>query len=348
MNANDVRGRNLRRLGGLALLIAAMAACEDSDLLAPSDGQIIMRASPAEVVIDVDAGETEGSTAITAQVFDAEGFPLEGVSVTFSTDAGDLAADAALETDENGVAATTLTFTIDDPQTANVTAFSATLSQTVGVGWTVVIGNQPPLADIEASPASAQAKNKSVTFDGNGSTDPDGDSLTCYKWTVQGTVDGTTVLQGQTRSVITRTFTQEQDVTVTLFVSDDPDVFNDCAASDPPIDDSRLSPGSAVLSNYPIVCDLSAPTADAGSGNQTASLSSNGGTITLNLDGSGSSEPDNSIVEYRWTCGDATPAKFGEQQTCTYTSVGTYQIQLRVTNECNQTDVDTFNLTVVN
>lgn len=329
-------------------LVLFMVACEDSDLLAPSTGQIILRATPSQVIIDVAGGASEGATTVSAQIFDEGGFPLEGISVTFSTDAGTLADLNAVETDENGIARTTLTFTINDPTVATVSAFSATLSDAISIGWTVIAGNQQPFADIEVDPSNQQAKGLSVTFDGNGSTDPDGDSLTCFKWTVQGAAFGTQVFQGQTRSVITVIFPNEDSITTTLFVSDDPDVFSDCGASDPPIDDSRLSPGSAVVSNYPIVCDITRPVADAGSGNQTASLASNGGTVNVTADGTGSTEPDNSIVEYRWTCGDATPAKFGANQTCSYTSTGSYRVELRVTNECGQTDTDFFTVTIVN
>jgi glucose/arabinose dehydrogenase/PKD repeat protein len=71
--------------------------------------------------------------------------------------------------------------------------------------------NEDPVADIKASPTFGELP-LTVSFDGRGSEDPDGDSLT-YKWDFG---DGTS----STRSRFDKTYTQKREYRVTLTVSD--------------------------------------------------------------------------------------------------------------------------------
>jgi len=81
------------------------------------------------------------------------------------------------------------------------------------------------------------------------------------------------------------------------------------------------------------------PIADAGS-DQTAIV---GETVTF--DGSGSSDPDGSIVSYDWDFGDSV-TETGGITTHSYSSGGTYEVTLMVTDDDEATDTDTTIVTV--
>jgi len=81
------------------------------------------------------------------------------------------------------------------------------------------------------------------------------------------------------------------------------------------------------------------PIADAGS-DQTAIV---GETVTF--DGSGSSDPDGSIVSYDWDFGDSV-TETGGITTHSYSSGGTYEVTLMVTDDDEATDTDTMIVTV--
>jgi hypothetical protein len=81
--------------------------------------------------------------------------------------------------------------------------------------------------------------------------------------------------------------------------------------------------------NIPPVADIGGPY----TGNE-------GSPITFN--GSGSYDPDGTIVDYSWDFGDGSPAVNGTATpTHTYTSAGTYTVTLNVTDDSGAIDTDT-------
>ena len=85
------------------------------------------------------------------------------------------------------------------------------------------------------------------------------------------------------------------------------------------------------------------PTADAGS-DQNLTLASGESTITVSLNGSGSSDPDGTISSYVWT-GNPNPADV--QAPSVTLSAGSYQFSLVVTdNDGGSSSADTVNVTV--
>lgn len=350
-----------------ALLLAANLSCEDTGVNAPSTGSIVVTANPGTLVLDPPNGVTSGKTLISARVFDADGNTISGINVNFSTTAGRLASSAndcaggicartgesctvpadcppvagvSVLTDSNGVSNDTLTLSENDPMTAEVTAYSATLSNMVEVTVTevgvspppeaVAFPNPPGLVDQcqFADPLCQQEVNKSVLLDGSDST-PAG-SITCYQWAIDSSDDANDeIVQGSNLESFFRTYTTAQSLSVILRVSDDP-------AAEAPCD--TLTPvGQALFGDsasfvYEIVCANNPPVADAGA-NKTAFLGG-AGSVSVSLSGSLSSDSDGVIDQYTWDCGGPNaPLPLAGDPTgamCSYNSQGVYTATLTV------------------
>ncbi len=174
--------------------------------------------------------------------------------------------------------------------------------------------NDPPVADAGADQSVSDADGtgfETVTLDGSASFDADG-VISSYKW-----MEGQVVLG--TAAVVSRDFSAGTH-TVTLTVTDDQD---DSASDDVVI----------------IVNANQSPTAEAGP-DRNGSVGQ-----TLNFDGSGSSDPDGSIVSYHWDFGDSSSGT-GVGVTHTYAAVGTYTVILTVTDNGGLTGQDSATVTV--
>lgn len=256
----------------VALAAALLIGCEDSAVIAPSDGRIIVTASPQTVGLDPDGGIDSATSTIVARVYDGSGYPLQNVGVTFSSTAGQLQsanncfngstctitgsacqldsdceqniAPLIVRTDVGGNAVDVLNVRESDPATITVTAFSSTLSETVEVDKTIAGQNEPPLAAVFAVPPGSsvdcsgggvqcQAQvGDQVRFDGTDSSDDVG--ITCYKWVVNSNVTGEDKwYQGPLASAITPSFDVEQTLDVFLLVSDNSD-SSFCTPCQPP------------------------------------------------------------------------------------------------------------------
>ena len=180
----------------------------------------------------------------------------------------------------------TFTLTVDDGNGGSDT-------DTVDITVDDVAANQPPTA--EAGNTQTVNEGVTVTLDGSGSTDPDNDSLS-YSWESDSTP--TITLTGPAP-----TFTAPEvgasgsTITFTLTVSDG-NGGSDTDTVDITVDD--------VAANQP-------PTAEAGN-TQTVNEG-----VTVTLDGSDSSDPDNDTLTYSWTS-DSTPAIALTGQAPTFTA----------------------------
>jgi len=170
--------------------------------------------------------------------------------------------------------------------------------------------NERPVAD--AGGPYSGTEDQDVTFNGSGSYDPDGDTLT-YRWDFG---DGST---GAGVSP-THTYSAGGTYTVTLVVNDGKV-------------DSEPDKTTATIAevNDP-------PVADAGP-DQTAAV---GEMITF--DGSASYD-DGAITSYEWTFGDGTTV-YGDQPNHAYSSSGTYTVTLTVKDEVGLEDTDEAIVTV--
>ncbi|MGI8800931.1 MAG: PKD domain-containing protein, partial [Solirubrobacteraceae bacterium] len=175
------------------------------------------------------------------------------------------------------------TFSADGPYTVALTIFAAD-GTSIGAARTVTV-DEPPIAAYTPSTYSP-AVGQTVSFDGSASSDPDG-SIAAYRW-VWG--DGTPDGSGRAP---THVFTATGVRSVGLYVTD--------------------SDGGTAAVGHGITVKASAdesPTA--------AYAPSTYGPVvgqTVSFDGSASSDPDGSIVAYRWVWGDGTPDGSGRAPT---------------------------------
>jgi PKD repeat protein len=174
-------------------------------------------------------------------------------------------------------------------------------------------GNNPPIAD--AGYDLKGTKYQAMEFDASGSYDPDGDPLQ-YKWDF-GDGNSTGWLDQNNKS---HSYYQLGIYTVTLTVSD-----GSLTDSDTCIVDISTSGGS----NNP-------PVADAGP-DQNATVDQ-----TVYFDGSGSYDPDNDPLQYKWDFGDGTTTGWTNLSTPNhvYNSQGNYTVKLTVSDGA-LTDDDT-------
>ena len=204
----------------------------------------------------------------------------------------------------------TITFqlTVDDQQ-------GRTDTDEVNVGL-----NQPPVAD--AGPDQDASQGDTVTLDGTGSTDPEGDPLQ-YSW-IQTAGPAVTLTGANTA---TPTFTAPAGpatITFELTVTDDEGLTDTDA----------------------VEIDLNGtPTADAGPDQDVDA----GDTVTL--DGTGSTDPDGDTLTYSWvrTSGPAVTLTGASTASPTFTAPAgpaTITFELTVTDGSGETDTDTVVVTV--
>ncbi|MGN6607604.1 MAG: PKD domain-containing protein [Jatrophihabitans sp.] len=171
-----------------------------------------------------------------------------------------------------------------------------------------VPANQPPTASFTATPT-----NLSVAFDGSASSDPDG-SVVGYSWDFG---DGSAGASAVTPS---HTYANAGTYHVTLTVTDNGGAQNsttqDVTVTLPP--------------NQP----------------PTASFTSKVSQLAATFDGSGSSDPDGTVVSYAWDYGDNSPAGSGVTSQHLYAAPGTYTVTLTVTDNRGGTGTTVHTVTV--
>ncbi len=172
-------------------------------------------------------------------------------------------------------------------------------------------GNQPPVANAGADQTALVGET--VSFDGSGSFDPDG-TIVSYAWDFGDGATGT----GETT---THAYSTAGTYTVTLTVTDDEGATGTDTAS-------------------VIVTALNEPPVANAGPDQTALVDE-----TVSFDGSGSYDPDGTIVSYAWDFGDGTTGT-GETTTHAYSTAGIYTVTLTVTDDGGATGTDTALITV--
>ena len=172
--------------------------------------------------------------------------------------------------------------------------------------------NEPPIADA-GGPYSTEA-GQTITFDGSGSYDPDG-NIDFYRWNFG---DGTSEILAESPDHIYST-SGTYEVTLTVIDND--------GATDTDI--ANIAIGDYVNKK---------PTANPG-----GPYSSNTSEL-VNFDGSDSYDSDGTITNYAWTFGDNTTG-YGMETTHAYSKAGTYLVGLTVTDDEGDTDAES---TIIN
>ncbi len=183
--------------------------------------------------------------------------------------------------------------------TLTVVDDSGTSSNTSSASALIVV-NAPPVA--KAGPDQLVTSSE-VSFDGTGSSDPDG-AIASYAWDFG---DGTTGSGPKPTHVYRKSGAYLVQLTVT--------------------DDSGTIRNSASDTLHVLVNQ--APVADAG----PDQLAAPGQVLTF--DGSASQDPDGDIVAWSWSFGDGTSAD-GQRVRHSYAKSGVYQVQLTVRDNTGQ------------
>ncbi len=185
------------------------------------------------------------------------------------------------------------------------------------------VSNTAPIANA-GGPYSGQ-KNSNITVTGAASNDPDG-SIVLYQWDCNAS-NGISFTTGSTSPTLNCVYSAIGSYTVTLQVTDD-----DGATS--------TDTATVTVANADPIANPGGPYSSV---QNTA--------VTLN--GSLSTDPDGSIVSYRWDCDSSnglsySPATGSPVFSCTYTAVGNYTVTLLVTDDDGATDTGTTTVAVTN
>ncbi|AQL42404.1 hypothetical protein BV210_06610 [Halorientalis sp. IM1011] len=269
------------------------------------------------------ADTSSGGSANTAPTADADASSTTvsaGDTVTFNG-SGSIDPDGSIESYEwdfgDGSTATgqQVTHTYDDSgaYTARLTVTDNNGTSTIDSVTIVVEGNDPPMSSPTASSTTVEP-GQSVTFDGSGSSDPDG-TIESYEWDFG---DGSTATGQQ----VTHTYSEDGNYAATLSVTDD---------------DGATSSNSVTVTVQ-------------GSDSLIASASGSPSEVmagdTVTFDGSNSVASNGTITSYEWDFGDGTNAT-GQQVSHTYDTAGEYTATLTVTADDGDTATDTVTTTVV-
>lgn len=288
---------NLEEIGANAQpgwCVTGTAGCNNNGFTPPSSIALLDPA-PANQVPAADPGGPYSATAGTAVTLDGSGSTdPDGTIASYAWNFGNGSSGSGVSPSVTYAGAGTFTITLTVTDDAGATSPPATTSVTVSVG------QQPPLASA-GGPYSASV-GVPIVLDGTGSQDPDG-SIVSYAWNFG---DGNS---GSGPSP-THAYSTAGSFTVTLTVTDNDNLADSATATVNVSDGSGMQP----------------PVADAG-GPYAGTTG-----FPIPFDGSGSSDPDGSIVSLDWTFGDGGSGS-GLQPMHAYVAAGTYVVTLTVTDD---------------
>jgi PKD repeat protein len=279
------------------LFNVTLTVTDDDGLTDSAATNATIEAAPLPPTADPD-GPYSGTVG-TAVVFDGSGSAdPDGSIVTYAWDFGDGGTGTGVSPSHTYVVAGSYAVSLT---VTDDDGLSDTAATTANIAETPM---EPPVADpngpYSGTPGSA------VVFDGSGSVDPDG-SIVAYDWDFGDGGTGTGVSPSHT-------YAAAGVYTVSLTVTDD-DGQTDTAATTANIAETPMEPP---------VADPNGP------------YSGTVGTAVV-FDGSGSADPDGSIVTYAWDFGDGGTGT-GVSPSHTYAAAGVYTVSLTVTDDDGLSD----------
>ncbi|MFW5776244.1 MAG: PKD domain-containing protein [Spirochaetota bacterium] len=286
------------------MVVSALVGCPSPTSSGPDDG-------PAALpeVADLQAAGVVESVVLTWT--DPAGADYNRILVTWTPE-GITATEVTKGTERfaaTGLAnGTEYTFTVrtadsDGNQSSGVTATATPSAANPAV---------PPVAQISRSPEGDVVVGEPVSFDGSGSSDPDGE-IVAYAWDFG---DGAT----STDESPQHTYTTAGSFIVSLTVTDDDDNTNEASIA--------LEANVVVAGNEsPVAAMLYTP-----------EIPNIGETVEFN--GTESDDTDGTIDSYEWSFGDGTTAT-GVDVSHDYSSSGAFTVRLIVTDDEGATDIAT-------
>ncbi len=268
-----------------------LTVTDESNLSASVSQEIVVVDAPAEPTADIEVDFSSGTAPLAVNFNASNSNDPDGSIVQYDWDF----ADGTTGTGE------TLSHVFTEGGFYSVSLLVTDNSgMTAQAEITIVVDSPlPPTATITADPTEGLAPLP-VSFDGSGSTDPDG-SIVTYSWDLG---DGTT----SDEMTVEHTYTESGSYTVTLMVTDDQDL-------------------TSTTETTITVTSAASPTATI-----TADPTEGLAPLPVSFDGSGSTDPDGSIVSYSWDLGDGTTS---DEMTVEhiYTESGSYTVTLTVTDD---------------
>jgi hypothetical protein len=293
-----------------------------------------------------------------AQVIDANGLPLEDIPLFFTADGGLLDTvnnvctsagncsrspsvactnngdcptlePAILVTNVNGVATDTLTLRIfEDPDSVTVTVKGTNLETTETVTKTVNTGPAEPIAAFTITPPGGQRSGLPFAVNASASVfDPQVDP-TCYEWEITEELGGSTIIRGPNVSIIPDLVfgdlddpNDEQDITIFLRISDEPDIV--CSTNPAVLPDDDDFADNGAVDSYQIRCDFTPPQVlPVGDEERSINGDGDGTSVSVTLTAT-AFDPEFPILSYTWDCDNsAGDVLMGATVSCDYTNLG--------------------------
>jgi hypothetical protein len=284
-------------------------------------GQVQLGAAATQSLVVTNAGDTvkwttSGIASLNYTLAASSGFTAPPGSFIESPGGGGNSHTITMNTSTLGLKSGTITIASDDPDQP-VRVVSVT-------GEVVLPPNVPPIANAGPDQNLSDSDlggTEPVTLDGSASNDPDG-TIVQYRWSEGPT---TLVTSASPISVVTLGLGTH---TIQLEVTDD----RGGVSTDTLVVTVTQPP------NLP-------PIADAGA-DQTVTDADNSGSESVTLNGSGSSDPDGTIVDYQWVDGSTILAQGPNPSPSVMLGVGTHTITLHVTDNRGGTATDFVVVTV--
>ncbi len=264
----DVVGVTLENIDDVNNVVASLIA---SDVDTTEEVQKIVDDLEINILPTVNAGSDKNIEVGNAVTITGTGTDSDGTITAYEWKKGGtvLADTASFAYAPTEVGTDTLTLTVTDND-------GATSTDSMIVTVTVApIPNNPPVSDAGAN--QSVPTGTTVTLDGSGSSDEDGDQLT-YVWSITSKPDGSTA-ELSSVSVVSPTFVADIDGTYTIQL-----IVSDGVLS------SALDAVTVIAMTPNTI-----PVADAGLDREMAKYSK------AYLDGSGSNDVENDPLTYSWT-----------------------------------------------